>query len=304
MKNRKLYIIAIVPFVLGIIFGSIFDLQINTALYAPNNAFGLAFAAFGPWFGYAYLVLMGGYIHRFAIKEKTLWVKIAYFVTAAVGYGVSTYLSAGKVTSINAFNCGSWLWLWIIIVAILFFGLFYLGDRYGKKNDDKAVLYASLILVGFMLIELIPIAQILKSTMRRPRYRVLAADLYEGAVFKNWWEPFTGYSAIKEAYPTAPSLSEQFKSFPSGHASVAAVLIFGLPYFAMIEPKLKGKETLLFCIGVGFTLLMMLSRMTMGAHYLSDVSFGALAMTLCCIAGNEINLKYILKEKKPEENNN
>ena len=48
---------------------------------------------------------------------------------------------------------------------------------------------------------------------------------------------------------------------------------------------------------------MAFSRMTVGAHYLSDVSFGAFLMITCCIAANEIILKYFIKdkEKAPEE---
>lgn len=304
MKNRKLYFIAITPFLLGVIFGSFFDYQINSALYAPGNAFGMGFAAFGPWFGYAFLVLMCGYIHRFAIREKNIWLKIGYFGLSTAGFGASTYLSAGKVTSINAWNCPEWTWLWIIVCLVLFTPLFFLGDRYGKKSEDKKVFFAMLILLCFMMIELIPIAQILKNTMRRPRYRVLAENLFQGkATFMNWWQPYTNYDVMKAKFGTVESFSEQFKSFPSGHASVAALLVFGLPYLSLLEPKLKGKENLLFGIGLGFAVLMCLSRMTVGAHYLSDVSFGGLAMVTCCMIANEINLNCFLKEDKGVELN-
>lgn len=305
MKNRKLYYIALAPFVLGIIFGSFFDLEINRALYAPGNAFGLGFAAFAPWIGYGFLVLMCGFFHRFAIKEKNIWFKIGFFALSAAGLVVSIKLSADKVTSINGFNCPDWTWLWIIVVAILFVPLFFLGDSLGKKTDDKAILWAMVILVGFMLIELVPIAQLLKNVMRRPRYRVVAEQLFENKViFMDWWKPYKAYGALKKQFAEEyPSFSEQFKSFPSGHASVAALLIFGLPYLSLIIPKLKGKENLLFGIGLGFTILMAFSRMTVGAHYLSDVSFGAFLMIICCIAANEIILKYFIKDKEkvPEE---
>ena len=303
MKNRKLYYIALAPFVLGVIFGSFFDLEINRALYAPTNAFGLGFAAFAPWFGYGFLVLLCGFFHRFAIKEKNIWLKIGFFALSAAGLVVSIKLSADKVTSINGFNCPDWTWLWIIVVTILFVPLFFFGDRYGKKTDDKAILWAMVIIAGFMLIELVPIAQVLKNVMRRPRYRIIAEQTFGDTRihFFNWWQRFTDYTAVKGVHGTAASFSEQFKSFPSGHASVAALLIFGLPYLSLIEPKLKGKENLLFGIGLGFTILMAFSRMTVGAHYLSDVSMGALLMVVCCIIGNEIVINKILKEKKPEE---
>lgn len=303
MKNKKLYFIAIGIFLVGIIVGSFLDLEINTALYSPKNAFGLGFAAFAPFFGYAFFVLFGGIVHRFAIKDKNIYVKIALFALSAFSIVASTYLSSKEVTSINGFNIPDWRWLAALIEGILFIPFFFVGDRYGKKTDNKAILIAMLILVGFMIIDLVPFAQIVKNVMRRPRYRVLAEGLYENKViFMNWWQPYKAYGSLFEKFGTTDSFSEQFKSFPSGHTSVAAILIFGLPYLSLIEPKLKGKENLLFSIGLVFTILMAFSRMTVGAHYLSDVSFGGLVMVICCMFANEINLKYFLfKEKEKQE---
>ena len=297
MKKRNFYFIPLGIFLIGIIIGSFLDLNINKSLYFPGNAYGMGFAAFGPWIGYAFLVFTCGFIFRFAIKEKNIYAKIGMFILAIVGYGVSAYLSAGEVTSINAFDCEDWKWLWIIIAVIVFSGCFYLGNIYGRKTEDKRILFAFLILLLFFVIDLVPLAQILKNVMRRPRYRVIAEGLFENkAIFMNWWQPYKAYGAMFEKFGTTPSFSEQFKSFPSGHTSVAGILIFGLPYLSLIEPKLKNKEGLLFGIGLGFTILMAFSRMTMGAHYLTDVSFGGLIMTVCSIFANEINLKFFIKE--------
>lgn len=304
MKNRKLYLIPLIIFTIGIIIGSFFDYQINSAVYVKYNAFGMGFAAFGPFFGYAFFVFFAGLVHRFAIKETKLWVKIELFVLSTFGIVASTYLSSGEVTSINGFNIPQWRWLIAIGLAILFIPFFIFGDKYGKKTDDKAILYAFLILVGFMVIDLVPIAQIIKNTMRRPRFRIIVDDSHGiQATFKNWWERFSDYASLKEANPNVASFSEQFKSFPSGHTSVAAILLFGLPYLPLVIPKLKGKENLLFVIGFVYTLLMAFSRMTVGAHFLTDVSFGALFMTVCSIAANEINLKFFIKENNNVELN-
>ena len=53
----------------------------------------------------------------------------------------------------------------------------------------------------------------------------------------------------------------------------------------------------MFIIGLAYTLIMAVSRMTMGAHYLSDVSMGALLTIVCCIIANEINIKRHLDHK-------
>ena len=69
---------------------------------------------------------------------------------------------------------------------------------------------------------------------------------------------------------------EEFKSFPSGHSGTAAIMMMFLPYMSMFFPKLKGKETMMFYIGFAWTLLMMFSRMLVGAHYLTDTCTGSL----------------------------
>lgn len=299
MKNRKLYYIALLPWVIGVIVGSFFDYQINEAVFSKNNGFGIFFSAFAPILGYSVLAILCGYFHRFAIKEKVIWVKICYFLLSLGGMIALTIISAGHVTSVNAYDCPDWKWLWIIIEGIIFSGIFVIGDYYGKQNDDKKILYAALIFTGFVLLELVPIAQITKNLVRRPRFRICIPNDYGVQVsFANWWEPRNAeYEALASSGFTIANLSEHFKSFPSGHTGIAGILIFGLPYLQFIIPKLKGKENLLFAIGMAFTALMAFTRMLVGAHYLTDISFGAIFMVVCSIIANEINLNFFLKEE-------
>lgn len=256
-------------------------------------------ASAGYWIGYSFFAFLSGFVFAFAIKEKVKYRKFILFIVSLAGYVSSVYLSASETTSINAFNCPEKTWICVIIAALIFGIISYVGYIYGKRNNDYRVLIAILILVVFMLIYLIPITQIIKVVTRRPRFRITIDSSYGySAYFTNWWEPFKDYAAMKEANPTAISFSEQFKSFPSGHVGVAAILIFVLPYLSLIEPKLKNKETLLFIIGVIYTLIMALSRIIMGAHYLTDVCFSGLFMTTFFIFANEININVILKEKE------
>lgn len=296
MKNRKIYIIPLTVFTIGIILGSLFDLQVSSALYSSKDVFGLAMASFGHWVGYSFLALMAGFIFRSGLKEKVTWQKICEIALGVVGYFASTWLAGKEVSSVNGYNTPELKWLWVIVCGVLFAAIFFFGNIYGKKNENKAIILALFILVVFMMIELIPVSQILKSLVRRPRYRVVANDAYGyQASFTNWWETFKGFDDLLAANPTADHFSEHFRSFPSGHAGVAGIMMFGLPYLTLIEEKLKGKEFLLFIIGFIFTLLMCLSRIIVGAHYLSDVSFGGLFMTIFCIIANEINLRFVLK---------
>lgn len=70
-------------------------------------------------------------------------------------------------------------------------------------------------------------------------------------------------------------VSEEFKSFPSGHAANAAIMIL-LGSLSLLDEKFKGKKDLLFFIGFGFALVVAFSRIVAGAHFLSDVTIGIL----------------------------
>ena len=78
--------------------------------------------------------------------------------------------------------------------------------------------------------------------------------------------------------------SEEFKSFPSGHAGGSALTLM----FAMLVPYfVKGQEKIqlpMFYAGFAWLLLVAFARIRVGAHFLSDVSMGAfltIAMTIC-----------------------
>ena len=67
-KMRIPLLIALGVAILGIVFGSFFDLQISTAIASSTNYFGLAISALGPTIAFASVALMGGGFIAFAIK--------------------------------------------------------------------------------------------------------------------------------------------------------------------------------------------------------------------------------------------
>lgn len=295
MKNRWLYILITVPFIMGLVFGSLYDFQINSALFSDptKNVFGLIFSAFVPSISYAYMAFLGGYSFEFALKERRTLIKVLLIVAAAALVGVAIYFPGDRYASVNAFNNKALLVPGYISALVIEGGLAVLGYFVAKKTNNKNFLLASLVMVVAIAIALVPAEQILKNVFRRPRFRTLG--VIDGARYMNWWEPFKDYESMK-ALSSDPDFSEHFKSFPSGHTCEAAMLVFELPMLAMLFPKLKGKEHWLTLAGVVFALLMGLSRMTMGAHYLSDISMGALIMIVLLIIANEINLRFFIKE--------
>jgi undecaprenyl-diphosphatase len=63
-------------------------------------------------------------------------------------------------------------------------------------------------------------------------------------------------------------------SFPSGHATSAMALVGLFCYFCLIDIKNKRARILLFCLGLAYILLIGISRIYLGVHFLTDVAAG------------------------------
>ena len=281
MVKKRHFIIVISILLVGLIVGSFLDLQINQAIYSKGNMFGIIMAAFGTVPCYAGLAFLGGGLFGATLKRKDLHpaIRFSCYVLAVVAYGVSIYLGSKDVPSANAFNNESLRLPGIIISAVLFAGVAYLGFRACFKEDRKELWALTLVMIVIFTVGLLPVSYVIKLFIHRPRFRYV---VYSGEIpFHNWWESYKAYKdylATNPVYEGINITKEEFKSFPSGHSGSAAILMMFLPYFSSFYPKLKGKETLLFYIGFAFTLLMMFSRMLVGAHYLTDTCMGALLL--------------------------
>ena len=98
------------------------------------------------------------------------------------------------------------------------------------------------------------------------------------AGFMHWWLP--GYEG-KEALLAAGIEGEEFKSFPSGHAANGAVAML-LTAFVALRDSLRPRADLFLMLGFAWALLVALSRVIAGAHFLTDVTMG-MAITFVTI---------------------
>lgn len=71
-------------------------------------------------------------------------------------------------------------------------------------------------------------------------------------------------------------IPENSFSFPSGHAASAMALVGLLTYFCVLEVKQQRAKTILFLIGLFYVLLIGISRIYLGVHFLTDVVAGFL----------------------------
>ena len=305
MKKRFHLLIIIGILLVGFIVGSFLDLQIDQALFNKNNGFGLFMASFGVYPCYAGLAFIGGgfLVTTINRKEMPLWGKIICYVVSAAAYGMSIYLCGKEMPSPNGYNNESLAPIAYAIPAVLFAGAFFGGFMVCRKGDARQLWYVLLIMSIIFVVALLPAGYAIKLVIHRPRYRyAVRCGLTD---YCNWWQPFPQYKDyIGHVIEGFEITKEEFKSFPSGHSGTGMILAMYLPFLPYFFPKLKGKETLLFYGGVAFGLVMMFSRLLVGAHYLTDTCMGSLIVMVVFYVVNEFAVRkglFDLNEPKEAE---
>jgi len=97
-------------------------------------------------------------------------------------------------------------------------------------------------------------------------------------------------------------IPENSFSFPSGHATSAMALAGLICYFFLIEIENKKLRLGLFFLGVSYILLIGLSRIYLGVHFLTDVAAGyLLGLLWVIVAIGLMEYSAISKEKQKIE---
>lgn len=297
MKNMRIpLIIALVVGVVGIIFGSFFDLQISTAIANPKSGLGLTISAIGPTIGFMSIALMGGGFLVFGLrKEYHILLRILFFALAAACFAVSIFYPQGEYFGLNGFYHPELNWLSFIIVIAIQTPTFIGGYFFFKKCENKNMWIVFCVCVALCIITLLFIISGVKDHMHRPRYRLVSTS---DVVFHNWWQPFKEYKGMLNELVESSAdkavikaFKENCKSFPSGHSAESALLIIASTFFPMASEKFKKYQLPAFICGCSLTLIVMFARILAGAHYLSDVSMGASIMVAATLITNEILIR-------------
>lgn len=302
MKKRYHLLIIIGILLIGFVLGSFFDLQIDKSLWSENNPFGLIMASFGVYPCYAGLAFVGGGLMSTTIKRKELplWGKLICFFLSGLAIVMAIYLCGGEWPSVNGYNVPQLEWLSFLIAGIVFAGVYCAGYLVCRKGDVKQLWAMLLVMVVIFTVSLLPAGFVIKLIIHRPRYRYLVRT---GVLpFYNWWENCANYKDYIGGHIDGfPITKEDFKSFPSGHSGTGMIMAMFLSYAPIFFKKLKGKETIMFYIGVLWGLTMMFSRMLVGAHYLTDTCMGSLIVMVVFYIANEFAYKKGFFETKEEE---
>ena len=257
--------------------GTFADYQIAQAVYAPDNPLVIFVSTMGlvP-LTYPACLFLGVLAQRSLASQKSQALRIARAVLCVVLSALFGALVTRALLSVrDGFGgiVGSELpsLARAGIGVVIGFALCALGFNAGKANDAKdlarRVLMVFVVLaVSFLAVELV------KNFMTRPRPRLLFAG-YEGIEFCPWYRKFSGSQEFMTAFGIE---KDAFKSFPSGHSVQAASLIAAFYGLSLVYPGLRQKLGIVLAVEIVFALTVMACRMILGAHFLSDVSVGAL----------------------------
>ena len=298
MKNMRIPLLIVLGVaIIGIIFGSFFDLNISKAIASADNKLGLTISAIGPTIGFAGVAMMGGTFIRFALKgDYKLWQKILFWVLAVACYGVSVYYPAGEYFGINGFYGSASKWVGYLIVFLPEAGAMVLGYFLFKDCENKNMWIIFTIVIALLVIALLGVIPALKDLIHRPRFRLIVA---EGVEFHNWWEPCKNYKELIELYGTA---KDNFKSYPSGHTAEASIFLVTTLFLPLAGKKFEKLQRPLFIFSCSLIVIVAFARILAAAHFLSDVSTGATVMVLLLFIANEIIIRIKPLHLETKEN--
>lgn len=235
--------------VIGMALASIYDEAISRTVFNAQSSFGQFFYIYGQSIGllsgvFALSILT----HQKPLRFRTLGQRLLYqsfLILLGLGMGVQTHYFAHSDLLAS-----------ILISLILTLFIYHGVSKFTQTQLQALKSYAWRGVLTLLWVLTVP--SLLKIVWGRPRYRLVVLDL---ANFVAWFRPI------------GQGWMDDFKSFPSGHTAVAAVALWltciPTPLFLHSWHAYFLKTSVIIWIG-----LVMVSRIILGDHYLSDVWMG------------------------------
>ena len=244
------------------VIGSVWDYPISRALYNQSNVLGLFFAAFGEYPAALGFAAAGAMLISARNREKRLR-GVLQALAGCVLLLFCAAMAAVLPTGYLDISMGLSAVISIACTALAVWGIL----RLCRDADRGTVLRVAAVFLLVVFADIL-VVNLIKIPWGRPRMRLVAVD--ERACFLPWWQPGTD---LRDTLVAAGVAAEEFKSFPSGHTANASALML-LCLLPRLSSKLEGKQTALFLTGFVWAALVALSRIIMGAHYLTDTMAG------------------------------
>lgn len=271
-KYRTEIIVFYVLAAAAMVVASFFDLKIDIALNDPSNPFAVWLYRTGEFPSRLICPIAGAVIFRCTDK------KAVAAIGAALCLGGSAYMGyyIGKHFFVEEYRMAfSLLWGIGFGVAALY------AVRFVTVPDEfkRPLFTAAVIGAGVMTAQLLTV-DIMKNLWGRVRFRdLLSSGNCDG---------FTAWFVINGKNGN--------KSFPSGHTAGAGMsyLLMLLPF---IDKKREKYRAVYFWCPFIYTSAVALTRLVMGAHYLSDVTVGGVIAFSCVLVGIKVYEKTCMTNR-------
>lgn len=293
--------------------GTFYDLQIDRALYNPENGFALFMQKYGevPRFalwGPAAAVL---YATRAWECEKT--VSAIDFLKRKLGKkgGLSEKARAVLLRvadigfGVGFLVLGYFSWQKLIKNVV---------KQWFSSETKESTLYTILLVTVILVVDVLA-AYLVKRKGNPETLRKLKPLAYGGIVFgilyrigidpiKNTVERTRFHEMIDPAIHNDPNFTmftpwymhgNGGSSFPSGHTASGAALFLSLTLCDNLN-RFKNKERLFFLLSWGYTWLLGFTRMIMGKHFLTDVTMGAILGFTFALLARELFVRRAAKK--------
>lgn len=252
---KKMFLWLIFGVALGI--ATRFDLEITTTLANTSSSFGIFFSYFGemPFF---YVGIFSALVMLKTYKRQHRWIDWfhhAFFGSLSCGYilTVSYYHYVHFNLHISMIPIFSLVYLFVFSFIVSRVTTFYNFEL--RQAAKVGILLTLLSMFG---------VNVIKIFWGRMRYRAMDDPTMQ---FTPWY------------LPQGLALNGTMKSFPSGHAANSTTILW-ITLIPLFTPSLKNLKGFLYSMSVGWIACVMVSRLIMGAHFLSDVLMGSLLTIL------------------------
>lgn len=279
-SKRTIMGIFLFLFILMII-GSFFDYPLSCFLYNESSPIAVFFAAYGEYPAVLGLAAAGAMLLA-GRNQKRRGVNVLQCIGGILlillgGLAAcalpNLYISAPKAAVMA---------IGLLVTAATVFGIF----RLCLNTERKTILRIMLIFFIAIMAEILLI-NIIKIPWGRPRMRLL--EVNSAAFFTPWWQ---AGNSLKTALMATGVAGEEFKSFPSGHTGNAVTMML-LSLLPLLNPKIMKWQKHLFWFGFAWACVVALTRIIMGAHYLTDTVAGfTVSFATLCIVSRLIFRKY------------
>lgn len=311
-KNKLILFISLFILIFGglLVVATLYDYQITHFLankwmhdgqYFSSNIYGRIFEVIGEMPLYLFVIIASVIIVINLEKMKNKPGRIILtilFLIVGVGIGFYGWNRVGKYLSeLNPENLAFLHDNSIASIAKLLLSMmvevivYYFASKYFKDLSYKLLPFAIIVLICALLSN--GFVQGLKPFAARERYRATYYLDYNYNVIHNGFTPW--YKLNGSSSDIVDALKSQgvdtakttfYSSFPSGHTcgiSIVYSLMF-IPFYLEKTNQMKYKW-IFIVLPIFLTGLVGVSRMVMGAHYMSDVLFGGTSGFISALIG-------------------